>query len=1116
MDAERWRRVDQLLQSALEVSPERRDEFLCRECAGDAALEEEVRSLLDSHRNADGFLERPAIRVAAKAMAQADTGDAVDSMCGRIFSHYRILKKLGRGGMGEVYRARDTRLNREVAIKTLSLDGGSQPDAISRFEQEARAACALNHPNIVTIYELGQVNGTHYIAMELVDGETVRELLASGPIPFRKAVAIAAQIADALAKAHAIGVVHRDLKPENLMVTGDGTPKVLDFGLAKLRAAGNAQSPDVAGNSTIGSITEYGTVMGTVGYMSPEQAKGDEVDFRSDQFSFGSVLYEMVTGVPAFQKKTHAETTAAILRDEPERVGSRMLQAPAPFVWIVERCLAKNPEQRYASTRDLARDLAAVSERLADVPARDAEPRPHNLPEQRTALIGREQEAAALRQLLSRTDVRLVTLTGPGGIGKTRLALQVAGEIAGQFQGGVCFVALSAVGETGLIASAIAQAVGVSETGNQSPQESLKEYVSGLTQPMLLLLDNFEHLVSAAPAVAQLLTIGPQLKAMVTSQAPLHVYGEHEFPVPPLALPNLKSIPPLDELSRLPAIALFVERARAVKHEFALTKENAPAVAAICGRLDGLPLAIELAAARIKLLSPSAMLARLESRLNLLTGGALDLPTRQQTLRSTVDWSYGLLNAAEQTLLRRLSVFAGGCTLEGVEAVCDTKGNLGLDILDGMASMVDKSLAQHVEQADAETRFVMLSTIREYALERLAESDDEAATRRAHAAYYLVLAEEGAEDAVTHPEWLDRFEVEHDNFRMALDYLIKTGDADWGLRLGAALFHFWETREYLAEGRDAIARLLALEGAATRPKLRARLLFAAAILAGEQGDYGSAQQLLQESLDTCLELNDNRGVAVALNALAVNARDRGELADATLLFERCVAIWKDLGDSADIARALSNLAGVKKLQGEYARASSLYDECLTMFRKAGDGAGVAWTLNYQGDVAREKSDFAAAHSFCEQSLVAFRQLRDGWGVASALSDLASLCSDQGNNAEARRLYGESIKMFQELGHKRGIARVLECLAASAAAQSNAEQALHLAGAAAALRQRLGAPLTPAEQPRLEKALDFSRRTLGNAAGLTAWMEGWAMPVDEAVLEALGSAAEPGFRTRNSA
>jgi predicted ATPase/serine/threonine protein kinase len=1015
---------------------------------------------------------------------------------GTRFGNYEILQRLGAGGMGEVYRAKDTRLDREVAIKTLSLDSGSHPEALSRFEQEARSASALNHPNIVTIYELGQENGTRYIAMELVEGDTVRALLASGPIPFRKLVAIAAQIADGLAKAHQTGLVHRDLKPENLMVSHDGAAKVLDFGLAKL------YKPERGSAESSTTITEHGTVVGTVGYMSPEQATGEELDFRSDLFSFGSVLYEMATGTPAFRKKTHAETTAAILRDEPERLGAKSLQAPAPFIWIIERCLAKDPKQRYSSTRDLARDLAAVRDRLADVPGRELEPRPNNLPAQRTAFIGRERETADLRQLLSRPDVHLVTLTGPGGIGKTRLALQVAGEMADEFPSGICFVALSAIGERSLIVSAIAQAVGVRETGNTSLQENLMEYIGGLRQPMLLVLDNFEHLVSAAPLAAQMLSAGPQLKVVVTSQAPLHLYGEHEFPVPPLALPDPRSNPPLEVLSRLPAIELFVERARAVKHEFALTKENAPAVAAICSRLDGLPLAIELAAARIKLLSPSAMLTRLESRLSLLTGGARDLPARQQTLRNTVEWSYGLLNDAEQTLLRRFSVFTGGCTLEAVEAVCDTKGDLGLDVLDGMASLVDKSLAQQVEQVDLETRFIMLSAVREYALERLAQSNDESATRRAHAAYYLVLAEEGAEEIAAQPEWLERYEVEHENIRAAIDYLIKTGDAEWGLRLGAALFRFWETREHLTEGRDAMSRLLALEGSRTRPKLRARLLFAAGVLAAAQCDYGSARPLFEESLDTCVGLDDNRGVAVALNALGVNARDRGELTDASLLFERCSAIWKDFGDPADIARALSNLASVMKLQGNYERASSLYNECLTIFRQAGDGAGAAWTLNYLGDVAREKADLVAARSFCEQSLSEFRRLHDSWGIASALSDLASLSCDQGNNAEARRLYGESIKVFQELGHKRGVARALECLAVSAAAQSNAEQSLHWAGAAAALRQQLGVPLMPAEQRRLEKALEFARRTLGNAAGLTAWMEGWAMPVEQAIQEAL--------------
>ena len=311
--------------------------------------------------------------------------------------------------------------------------------------------------------------------------------------------------------------------------------------------------------------------------------------------------------------------------------------------------------------------------------------------------------------------------------------------------------------------------------------------------------------------------------------------------------------------------------------------------------------------------------------------------------------------------------------------------------------MVDKSLVQHV--VDTETRFTFLSTIREYALEHLAGSSDAASTRKAHAAYYLVLAEEGAHESVSSkiPNGSDLFEMEHDNFRAALDYLIKTKDVDWSLRLGAALFRFWETREYFTEGRDAIDKLLILESTDTRPKLRARLQFAAAVLAGEQGDFDSARQLFEDSMESCVEFNDQRGVAVALNALAVQARNRGELADASSLFERCLAIWKDIGDFADIARALSNLANVTKLQGDNTRASALYDECLIMFRRAGDSVGVAWTLNYQGDVAREKADFVAARSFCEQSLTAFRQLRDIWGIASVLSDLAGLNFDQGNN-----------------------------------------------------------------------------------------------------------------------
>ena len=1015
---------------------------------------------------------------------------------------YEIQSPLGAGGMGEVYRARDTRLDRSVAIKILPAAFSADSDRLNRFEREARSASALNHPNIVTIYELGHDGSTHYIAMELVEGNTLRKLLVAGLLPIRKAIEIAAQVAEGLAKAHEAGIAHRDLKPENLMVSHDGFVKILDFGLAKLASTGGELS-DMCTLSA--SETRPGLVLGTLEYMSPEQASGRQVDFRSDQFSFGLVLYEMVTGKRAFQRSTAPETLVAILREQAEPIVAQNPDAPAPLCWAIERCLAKEPDKRYVSTRDLARELAAIRDRFSEKPVKQVEPRPTNIPVQRTGFVGREKEVAAAKELLLRQDVRLVTITGPAGIGKTRLAVEVASGLVESFPGGIHFVSLSTLSDPGLITSVIVQTLGIREAGGQSPLEILKKNLhDSLRAPMLFLLDNFEHLVQAAPTVAELLVMGPNLKILVTSRAALHVYGEHEFPVPALAVPDSRSMPPVEVLSQYPAVALFVQRAVAAKPDFELNRENALAVTEICARLDGLPLAIELAAARVKVLSPSSMRARLASRLQLLTGGARDLPQRQQTLRAAIDWSYDLLSAAEQKLFRRLSVFVGGCTLEGVESVCDTKGDLDLDLLDGMASMVDKSLLQQVEQANGESRFVMLETIREYAREKLEASLEEALTKRAHAAYCLVLAEEetteqgGAEGG----EWLERFALEHDNFRASLEWLTETGDAEWGLRLGAALFRFWEAREYFAEGRDRLDKLLKIAGAAAPTKARARALFAAGVLAGEQGDYLSADAHTGESLNIARQLHDKQGVAVSLNALAVLARDRGDVPLANSLFEESLVLWREWGDQKAIARSLSNLANVVKLQGDYPRARSLYAECLSIFRTLGDRTGIAWSLNYQGDVARDQGDSAAARTLYEQGLAIFRELGDRWGIAGTLADLGSLAMEQRDYSTVRSLYRESLRIFQELGHKRGIARLLECFACSAAAQLEAERSLRLAGVAAALRQSVGAPLTPAEQAKLESTLKPARQVLTNTAGATAWLEGWDMPVEKAIEDLL--------------
>jgi predicted ATPase/serine/threonine protein kinase len=1057
---------------------------------------------------------------------------------GCVVSHYRIRQEIATGGMGVVYEAEDVRLGRRVALKCLPENLARDSKALERLLREARTASSLNHPNICTIYGIEEHAGGPIIVMELLQGKTLKELMGSGPMEVGQLSDIGMQVAGALEAAHAHGIIHRDIKPANIFVVNRGRVKILDFGLVKLMPT-HLPEDEVERES----LTAEGVIPGTTAYMSPEQIQGEEIDGRSDLFSLGVVLYKMATGQHPFVGKNRVRTIDAILNAKPAPPSKVSPGVPASLDTIISKALMKDRNLRYHSAAEMRADLQHLKttlssapaiglptsppkatgvsgrfrqrlwkklvpafDRFSEKPVKQVATRPTNLPVQRTGFVGREKEVAAATELLLRQDVRLVTVTGPGGIGKTRLAVQVASGLVERFPGGTHFVPLSSLSDPALIASVIVQTLGMREAGGQSPLEILKENLQDSRRPpTLLVMDNFEHLIQAAPTVAALLAMGTNLKIMVTSRAALHVYGEHEFPVPPLALPDSRSMPPVEVLSQYAAVALFVQRAVAVKPDFELNQENGPAVTEICARLDGLPLAIELAAARVKVLSPSSMRTRLASRLHLLTGGARDLPQRQQTLRAAMDWSYDLLSPAEQKLFRRLSVFVGGCNLEGAEAVCDTKRDLDLDMLDGMASMVDKSLVQQVEQVKGEWRFVMLETIREYALEKLKASREEAPTKRAHAAYCLVLAEEepaeqsGAEGA----EWLERLALEHDNFRAGLEWLTEAGDAEWGLRLGAALFYFWEMREYLAEGRDRLGKLLKLEGAAAPTKARARALFAAGVLAGEQGNYESADALMRENLDIARQLRDTQGVAISLNALAVHGRDRGDLAVARSLFEESLVLWRELDDPKAVARSLSNLANVVKLQGDYAHARSLHAECLSIFKELGDRTGVAWSMNYQGDVVRDQGDSAAARALYEQGLAIFRELGDRWGTAGTLADLGTLAREDGNYPAASSLYRESIKIFQELDHKRGIARLLECFASSAAkVQLEAGRSLRLAGAAAALRQNIGAPLTPAEQAKLEAGLHPARQALTNTAGEAAWLEGWALPVEKAIEEVL--------------
>jgi predicted ATPase len=1007
---------------------------------------------------------------------------------------YEIIQPLGAGGMGQVYRARDTRLKREVALKTLPEAWTSDSRSVSRLELEAQAASALNHPHIVTIHELGSSPPHHYIVMELVEGLSLRALLLQGGLPLERLLAIGAQVADALAAAHAKGIVHRDLKPENVVVTPDGRAKVLDFGLARIEPRSRESSGDDVPTAAR-PLTEAGTVVGTVTYMSPEQAQGRAVDYRSDQFSLGVMLYEMATGRRPFEHPTAAETIAAILRDPPPPLDTALL--PPPLQWLIERCLAKDAGGRYASTRELANELVGVLEQVEAPRGQRVAASFRQPPPARTSFVGREAERAQIRELLLGPEARLVTLTGPGGTGKTRLAIRVAEDLRAELAGGVCFVSLAGLQDPARVLPEVASGFGLrADAGTQGATGLGDALARALSGPTLLVLDSFERVVDAAPDVTTLLARVERLKVLVTSQAALHLYGEREVMVAPLAVPDREQLPPLPELARSPAVALFVERAGAVVPGFALHADNAAAVAAVCARLDGLPLAIELAAARAKLLSPAALAARLERSLDFLTGPR-DLPARQQTLRATIDWTHELLSPPEQALFRRLGVFVAGVTLEAAEAVADARQDLGVDVLEGMSSLVDKSLLRCRDATAEDPRFEMLEIVRQYALDRLAKSGEEKLTRRAHAAYSLVLAEEGAQEIASTEgatSALLRFDLELANLRASLDHLVATRSADWATRLATALVPYWRRREHLAEGRERLSAVLALEGVS--PTVRAGALYSAGLLAGEQEDGAGTRALLEESAAIYRELGEARAATVAQTALAVACQQVGDLASARAHLEDVLSEARRLGDAECLARGLNNLASVAHAGGNPGEAVRLYDESLKIFEERGDRLAVAWTLDQEGDAARDGGDPVAARSLYERSLAIFRELDHRGGAATALADLARQARREGDLEAARRCCQEALALGA-LGSDRAVARLLEEVAALAAFDLEPRRALVLFAAAAALRGRLGLPMPASERQGGERLIEQQKNALADQAP-RAWSEGWRLSAAEAL------------------
>ena len=1076
--------------------------------------------------------------------------DRVGVAVGQQLGNYHLIQLLGQGNWASVYLGKHIHLNTHAAIKVLH-DHLVTHDSAD-FLNEARAIARLRHPHIVQVLDFGIEDTTPFLVMDYAPGGNLRTLYPKGtPFPLNVVITYVAQVADALHYAHQEKLIHRDIKPENMLLGRNNEVLLSDFGIAIMfQTSGPLQPQDAAGS---------------IAYMAPEQIQAHPGP-ASDQYALGVVAYEWLSGDRPF----HGSLTEIAIKHvltPPPSLSEKVPTIPANVEHVVLKALAKDPRERFASVQAFAKALEEAvktesSERTLSVfasnPSRgylaEVEPsstqlhdRLHNFPAILTSLVGREHEIHAVCTLLRRPEVCLVTLTGTGGVGKTRLSLQVATDLLNDFADGIYFIPLAVISDPDLVIPTIAQVLGVKESGERPLLDLLQAYSQD--KRLLLLLDNFEQLVAAAPKLVALLTSCPRLKILVSSRAVLHLQVEYEFPVSPLALPDLSHLPEREALSQYAAVALFLRCAKTARPSFQLTSDNTRTIAEICVRLDGLPLAIELAAARLKLLSPQALLARLENRLQLLTSGARDAPVRQQTLRNTIAWSYDLLDAQEQRLFWRLAIFVGGSTLEAVEGLSTELGEMSAGVLDGVASLIDKSLLRQVEQEAQELRLLMLATIREYAREILAASGELANVRQAHAAYYLRLSEQ-VELELGGPQQAARLELlerEHDNLRAALSWFLEQAgnekeieselNRELALRLGGALGKFWIVHGYISEGRNFLDRALAVGKPLASTRIEAAVQAKGLIIAGNlafiQNDYEHAEPLLQQSLTLYRELDDQPGIAFALSMLGsvtwtkgnmaaartlteealeiarkVDDMERvanslfvlgllfssqGEYTQARALLEKSVATHRAMGNKRGIAHALSQLVQVHLVSLEdRAKVGPLLEECLALSQALGFKEGIAASYCVSGQLALSQKDLVAARSFAEKSANLYRELGHRHGTANSLGLLAEVLTTGGDHAAAQALFEQSLAIACELNEQWVATVYLTKLGEVVAVQRKFTWAAQLWGAAEALRDAFSVPIPLAQRADYQRSLSAVRVHLGERAFVAAWTQGRTM------------------------
>jgi non-specific serine/threonine protein kinase len=1018
---------------------------------------------------------------------------------------YRVEGPLGRGGMGLVFLAEHERLGRKAALKLLIPELAKDADFRERFVRESQLIAAIEHPNIIPIYDAGETEELLYVAMRYVEGHDLKTLLArEGPLAVERALEIVGDAGAALDAAHARELIHRDVKPANILLdTPSARTFLTDFGIAKERTS---------------SATQPGLFVGTVGYTPPEQIEGRPISPATDVYALGCVLYESLTGLPAFEKETDVAMIYAHLSDPPPAVTAKRADLPAALDVVIASALAKSEAERYQTCGELlaaARSALGGSTVVVPTPGVASAPLlpPSSAPAQAvraslptpdTPLVGRASERDEACAVL-RGNVRLLTFTGPGGTGKTRLAIEVGRALSSDFPDGVAFVNLAAVNDPALVTTAVAEALGVEERAEGGADDLHAVALDALRvrlrdARLLLVVDNFEHVLPAAPIVAELLAAAPFLKALVTSRASLRLSQEREYPVLPLALPDPGSAEDLEAVAASPAVALFVDRAQSVRPSFALDAESAPAVVEICIRLDGLPLAIELAAARVKLLSPQAILTKLESRLELLTGGARDLPSRHQTLRGTIDWSYDLLGAEAQLLLARLAVFSG-FTIEAAEEICATPGELDSGtIVDALSSLVDENLVRRRETADGDVRFELLETIHEYAMFRLVERREVDDFRVRHVAYYAELAESAAPGMVAAGQAasVKRLAEETGNLRAAMAWSLDAGELEFGLRIAASLARYWSIRGEMTEGRRWLDQALP-RADEVAPPVRAKALFAAGYTALGQGDYTDSLAHFEESLALHRELGDRVGSADCLVQIGWLLITRGELERATSVSQEGLALAEGLGEARTASLALATLGDAAFAEGNYDRASELYGESLDLRRQVGDRRIIADALLKSGRADLLRGDPTHAVNALEEGLRLARELDDGWTTSVALVSLGSVRLAEGDQAGTRSLLAEALVICRRRGDKRLAAECLIATAALAASFADPVRAARLCGAAEGLRATTGATPSP-----LERLLEWGHLSpiLEDESLRTHWEEGRVLDLDQAVAFAL--------------